>query len=50
MSSVKQEKVQLKQSMLDLKRRVQEMELLVGVDDEEVQQIIRMHTGKEKEQ
>ena len=40
----------MRQNLLDLKRRLEEMELLVGVDDEEIQKIIMEHTGKRRMQ
>jgi hypothetical protein len=33
-----------------LKRRLEEMELLVGVDEEEIKQIIMMYTGRNKDE
>ena len=39
-SMVKEEKVSLKQNLIDLKRRIQEMELRVGVDPEDIEYIL----------
>ena len=39
-SMVKEEKVSLKQNLIDLKRRIQEMEVRVGVDPEDIEYIL----------